>query len=90
MKAYKMACLHYKPSEVAFRGKLFTRQTLMRTIREMLEQEWEEVLERKPFNTTVIREYYNQVSDSGVTAAPESTLDAFYRIFEAKLDKVKS
>ena len=58
-------------SELAFRGRLFTRQNMIQASREILESEW------------------NQIQDR-FSSEDAISLDAFYRQFDAKLDKVKS
>jgi hypothetical protein len=49
-QAFKMACIHYSPSPVLYRGQKFDRKKLIEVKRTMLDCEWEKTLKNAPFD----------------------------------------
>jgi len=49
-QAFKMACIHYEPSAVLFRGQKYQRKQLIEATRTILDCEWEKVLMNPPFD----------------------------------------
>lgn len=49
MQAFKTACLNYKSSDVIFRGKKLSRKNMILMKCELLDAEWKQILERKPY-----------------------------------------
>lgn len=76
--AFKLACIKYKSSHVIFRGQNFSRQSLIELRASLLSEEWQSMLQRKPF----------LVSDMLEAKVPfnEDMVEMFYKHLEFKIE----
>ena len=47
--AFKLACIHYKPSPVLYRGHKYNRRALIEAKRTMLDTDWQLIMKFQPF-----------------------------------------
>ena len=75
--AFKVACLHYKSSDLLFRGMNFSRKHLFEIRRNILDEEWSNIVA----NTNLNKEArYHQLNET------EPAIQQFYKNLDSKLN----